>query len=229
MWVDGSHLLALVAIAASRSMFRGCVWSLALLDTLTRSHGALSSVPPPASSPSDFSVRYFAYGANLAASVREGRRGLSPLSSEPGFVRGERLAFNVPGMGPAEPAFASIQKSDQPDEECHGGCFELTVADWLKVCATEGVPFAYRVRSVNVNLYNGQTVPAFTLDGNGLPFQMPPSARYLALIREGARELQLSRAWQDKLAEIQPAPFGSQPSGNGRAEPFENRDGETFV
>jgi hypothetical protein len=128
-------------------------------------------------------VRYFAYGANMAKSVREGRRRLVPLSTAPGFVRDERLAFNVPGFGPAEPAFASIQRAK--GEEIHGGCFELSVDDWLRVCATEGVPIGYRVRAVDVQLYSGETVPAFTLDGNGpWPFgDLPPSPRYLALLR----------------------------------------------
>lgn len=151
-----------------------CWWVLGRILSVAANVGA---------SARGLTVRYFAYGANMAKSVREDRRQLSPLSTAPGFVRDERLAFNVPGIGPTEPAFASIQRAK--GEEIHGGCFELSVGDWLRVCMTEGVPVGYRVRTVDVQLYSGETVHAFTLDGNGLwPFgDLPPSPRYLALLR----------------------------------------------
>ena len=189
---------------------------------------------------SGWSIRYFAYGSNLATSVREGRRGLRPLSSAPGFVRDHRLAFNLPGMGPAEPAFASIQP--EPGEECHGGLFELSLMDWSRLCASEGVPFAYRVASVDVQCYDGASVPAYTLIGNArAPFgDLQPSARYLELIRDGARELGLTDAWQDRLASLRAAPLGTQaraavapppPQQQQEEQPraFERRRGATFT
>lgn len=169
-------------------------------------------------------VRYFAYGANLASTVREGRRQLRPLSTACGFVKDSRLAFNMPGFGPAEPSFASLRTS--PGQECHGGIFELTLSDWLKLCASEGVPFGYAVREVQVELYAGGSVSAFTLVG-GLPFDLPPSERYLSLIREGARELGLTAAYQERLSRVQTAPFGSRPAV--RAKEFEQRPGSTFL
>lgn len=172
-----------------------------------------------------FVVRYFAYGSNLAASVREGRRQLRPLSTSCGFVRDARLAFNMPGFGPAEPAFASLQAA--PGQECHGGVFELDLSDWLKLCVSEGVPFGgYTVKSVDVELYSGGTVPAFTLVG-GLPFDLPPSERYLSLIRDGAQELGLTRAYQDRLAKVQIAPLGTRAPVSIRD--FEQRAGSTFL
>ena len=62
-------------------------------------------------------VNYFAFGANLAASVREGRRRLRPFSTRPGLARNERLAFNIPGSL-LEPSMASISPAE--GEECHG-------------------------------------------------------------------------------------------------------------
>ena len=185
----------------------------------------------PAADTQGLSVRYFAYGSNLARSVREGRRQLTPLSSAAGFVRDERLAFNVPGFSPAEPSFASIQP--QKGEECHGGVFELTVGDWLRVCATEGVPFAYKVREVQVELYRGSSVPAFTLGYDAPPWlssERAPSQRYLTLIRDGARELQLTPAYQDKLLRILPVGTRARPESDSRSPAaFERRSGSTFV
>ena len=195
--------------------------AILLLLLLRLSDSDCATVP---SSGSGLTIRYFAYGANLATSVREGRRKLSPLSTEVGLVRDARLAFNMIGFGPAEPAFASLQPMN--GEECHGGVFELEVGDWVKLCASEGVPFGYTVRQVDVELYGGSKVPAYTLVG-GAPFDLPPSERYLGLIREGAEELGLTRAWQDRLAKIPTAPFGNAPQP--RDESFERRPGSTFI
>ena len=172
-------------------------------------------------------VRYFAYGSNLAAAVREGRRKLQPVSAAPGFVKDHRLAFNVPGFSPTEPAFASIARA--PGDECHGGVYELGLADWAKLCASEGVPLGYRVVGVEVELYSGERVQAWTLEA-GLPSfvgDLPPSERYLSLLRDGARELGLTRAWQERLATVQTAPLGTRPAM--KEQNFERRSGATFV
>ena len=67
---------------------------------------------------------------------------------------------------------------------CHAQ-FELSLSDWAVLCATEGVPLAYRVREVPIELYTGETVRAWTL-GAGVvqtPVDLPPSQRYLSLIQ----------------------------------------------
>lgn len=163
--------------------------------------------------PDGLRVAYFAFGSNLAASVREARRGLRPLNGAgaPGLVRGERLAFTMPGFSPREPAFAALAPG-RPSDECHGGVFFLTPADWLRLLASEGVPFGgplgYQVREVEVELYDGSRIKAWTLGAGPLaaPADLPPSARYLGLIRTGAAELGLSAAWQERLAKVKPAP-----------------------
>ena len=101
--------------------------------------------------------------------------------------------------------------------------FELSLADWAMLCLSEGVgvPGGYRVRQVAVELYCGATVHAYTLAPGLLraPVELPPSARYLGLIRKGARELGLTGAWQDRLAAIRTAPFGSR-DGSSRDSPL---------
>lgn len=189
-----------------------------------------SAVPP---SGSGLTVKYFAFGSNLAASVREGRRGLRPVSSSPGLVRRARLAFNMgTGFGP-EPAFASLMPASEADE-CHGAVYELTLADWVKLCASEGVPAAYRVIQVDVEDYGRESAePAYTLTSGLLssPVDMPPSERYMGLLRDGAREMGLTQAWQDKLASIRTAPSaaGTQAPSEPTPSSFESRPGATFV
>lgn len=168
---------------------------------------AASLRTPPTTAVDGLTVRYFAFGSNLAASVREGRRGLTPVSSSPGLVRSARLAFNLPGFSPREPAFASLATTDDRDDECHGATFELTMSDWLRLLASEGVPAAYRVERVDVEEYSsGATRPAYTLAAAfPSPVDLPPSERYLTLICEGAREMGLTSEWQERLASIETA------------------------
>ena len=197
----------------------------ALLALLPLTHAV--TVPP---SGAGLVIRYFAYGSNLAEAVREGRRKLKPFSAEPGLVRDHRLAFNVPGFL-SEPAFASIARS--PGDECHGGVYELSASDWARLCMSEGVPFGYRVKEVEVELYYGEPVKAWTLEAPPSPLtlfgDLPPSERYLSLIRDGARELGLTRAWQERLAQVQASPFGSRPTSTITSEDYERRPGQTFV
>ena len=132
--------LATAPSAISARMRATLPLALVLFAHCDRAWSALQPPRPP--SADGFRVAYFGYGSNLAASVREGRRGLRPLSCEvrshpltclpqlrlsnasskpthqAGFVRDERLAFNMPGFSPIEPAFASIVPSK--GDECHG-------------------------------------------------------------------------------------------------------------
>ena len=196
---------------------------LLLLGILSRNNAL--RVPP--SSADGYRISYFAYGSNLATSVREGRRRLRPISTMTGFVRDERLAFNMPGFSLLEPSFASISPAN--GQECHGAVFELSLADWAKLCLSEGVPWGYRVREVQVELYTGEMVRAWTLSAGALssPVDIPPSERYLSLIRLGAQELGLTRAWQEQISKIPTAPLSSP--GVKVSESYERREGATFV
>ena len=148
----------------------------------------------------DVTVRYFAYGSNMATSVLTGRRRITPLETRGGVVRDHRLAFTLAGFG-LEPAFASCDVAE--GERLHGVCYTLSIGDWLRVCASEGVPAAYRVRTVAVECYDGCSRDAYTLQASlPLPFSLPPSRRYLRLLQEGAREAELDPEWQ-----VRPLPW----------------------
>ena len=164
-------------------------------------------------------VRYFAFGSNLDPSVFEGLRGMTPLAVSPGIVRDHRLAFNLRGTSRLEPAFASCEPA--PGEMLHGVCFDLTLRDFAVLCASEGIPVSYELRTVRVDLYGPSvrskvgSVDALTLQTTRLwrmSSEPPPSARYLELIRQGARKRGLSQSWVERLDRIvpatTPAPFG---------------------
>lgn len=149
-------------------------------------------------------VSYFGYGSNMAASVREGRRGLRPLSTRAAVVRDHRLAFNVGG-------FASLMPSS--GDVCHGALIELGVADWLALCASEGVGFSYQLLEVEADpspyRADQAAVRAWTLSPGLLRTPealVPPSQRYMRLLMDGARELELDPDWQARLAAQPTAP-----------------------
>jgi len=162
-------------------------------------------------------VLYFAYGSNMFSEVLEGRRGVRPLAKSPAVCPGHRLAFTALGLPPFEPAFASLEPCSDPVEECHGVCYRLSALDWLRVCASEGVPLGYQVVEVPLTTYHpleegkGATeIKAFSLrfvQPQSMAFPLPqleppPSRRYLGLLLAGAKEAGLAEQWQRKLAQV---------------------------
>jgi hypothetical protein len=169
--------------------------------------GSAGSVLQPRTEPT---VRYFGFGANVDQSVMERRIGSRPLAAEPAVAHGYRLAFTALGFGP-EPAFASIEPAPARGE-CHGVLYTLDLPQMARLCASEGVPFAYLVSNVRCTTYDGARLGACALKANG-PGRMVdsafgrirPSARYLNLIRAGAMNSGLSESWLEYLDALEPA------------------------
>jgi hypothetical protein len=213
--------------------------------------------PPPSTAPGGLVVEYFAIGSNLQRAVLTGRRGITPLvPARPAVAPDHALTFDVPGFSILEPAFAAIEPRQY--SECHGVLYTLSPSDWLRLLASEGVPFAYRPLPLTVECYDGRRVQAMSLavglsvsgpralprfpggsaaarkrdQGRQEPQEKPrPSQRYLALLRDGAREAGLADTWIAYLDGLQPAP-GSADAPNSRPQPkrnYERRQGATFV
>ncbi len=166
----------------------------------------------------DSRVRYFSFGSNMLRSVLEGRRGIVPLARTPAVCADHRLAFTALGIPPFEPAFASLEPA--AGRSCHGVLYTLALPDWLRLCASEGVPFAYRTIPVQVRAYAAGMAPenasefisAMSLRSfqpqtllSLPPLELRPSKRYLGLIKAGAAESGLTQAWQKELAAQRPA------------------------
>lgn len=133
-------------------------------------------------------VWYFAYGSNLHPRRRQSRAGLEALEMEPGLLRGWRLAFDMPGVPPAEPAMASIRPDE--DAEVHGLLIRLGRRDFEALVRSEGGDRFYAREMVEVVGYRGRAVMAETFVASPrrrLSRERVPSRRYLDLLREGAR------------------------------------------
>ncbi|KAL1304629.1 hypothetical protein AAFC00_003593 [Neodothiora populina] len=202
-------------------------------------------------------VLYLAYGSNLSVETFRGNRGIKPLSQTNVQIPELKLTFDLPGIAYVEPCFANtarrdpdadvpkvmlehetLQTNDYHKDRWHKGLigvvYEVTVADYAHIIATEGGGAAYQ--DVQVDCYPftssdpAEAVPQFpttrpfkahTLfaparteplryvqDSGRL--QRPdtsyaqPSARYLTLITDGAAECLLPYEYQDYLNDIRP-------------------------
>ncbi|GLC43160.1 hypothetical protein PLESTB_000856700 [Pleodorina starrii] len=121
---------------------------------------------------------------------------------EPGFGTIERVNGTEGGSAAAPWSRAAASSPSESgsssrrwESEVHGVLHRISVKDWTQVMASEGVgagKSGYRVVEVEVALYDGRRVRALTLEGQPPSLHSPsrpvaPSARYLNLLRDGAR------------------------------------------
>ncbi len=131
-------------------------------------------------------VWYFAFGANMHDSAFRERRGMRPLESRAGRVRGYRLRFNLEGRPRGKAAPANL--ASDPHTEIWGVLYRITRADLLHLDATEGVPGPrYRHLWVDAEDIDGRPVHAVTYIADGNEKDGNPSLRYITLLRDGAR------------------------------------------
>ncbi len=131
-------------------------------------------------------VWYFAFGANMHDSAFRERRGMRPLESRAGHVRGYRLRFNLEGRPRGKAAPANL--ASDPHAEIWGVLYRITRADLLHLDATEGVPGPrYRHLWVDAEDIDGRPVHAVTYIADGKEVDGNPSLRYITLLRDGAR------------------------------------------
>jgi hypothetical protein len=170
-------------------------------------------------------IYYFGLGSNMSRSFLESRsfdgKKIHVISMEPAYVRDYRLAFNLPASLPLEPAMGSLERC-QPTEtdpnpsrplypydkpECHGALIQLSSEDYERVMVTESVSGT----DVKVRNYREEVVTAIPYDKSHppvdavvlsayphvrLPQDVAPSERYMQILRDGARELQLEGSYQ---------------------------------
>ena len=179
------------------------------------------------SSPTDV-VHYFAIGSNMLRSKLEGRgpngaartracagASLNPALSRagttislidfrPAVVRAHRLAFNMRGFPPLEPAMGALEPS--AGAECHGALCTLTAAEYEKVWQSEGGAQpkpGYEEIVVDAVPY-GSTEPVRAValrarEHVRLPTDASPSSRYMRMLIDGAAELGIDAAYVEAL------------------------------
>jgi hypothetical protein len=135
----------------------------------------------------------FAYGSNLHPARVRGRADIEPRRSEPAILRDWRLAFNLAtGMRWVEPSMANIVPA--VGEEVHGVALEMSDEELARLTRSEGGMRFYRSVMVDIETYEGQrlTAVAFVAREELVRDEVPPSIRYLRLLREGARHHDLA-------------------------------------
>jgi hypothetical protein len=164
---------------------------------------------------------YFGYGSNMLRSKLENRgvnqSQIGIIEMEPAVVLNHRLSFNMRGFAPLEPGMGALEPVDSGSRpllayhkpECHGALVTLTPENYEKVMASEGVSFnqtnpGYEEVVVTAIPYDLSKPPvqAITLRARShvrLSKDPCPSERYMKILREGARELNLKPCYQDFL------------------------------
>ena len=129
---------------------------------------------------------YFAYGSNLHDAIFRERRGMTVRCVRRGWLDGYRLRFNLP-VGPGERGVANIEPA--PGESICGALYLLSCTDCERLDRSEGVHFgAYQRIAIDVRLEDGSRRAAFTYQGSVTREGRKPSARYLNLLLDGARQ-----------------------------------------
>jgi hypothetical protein len=196
-------------------------------------------------SPPEKTMLYLAYGSNLCRETFREKRGINPVSQINVVVPQLVMTFDLPGMPYSEPCFSNTRYRQVPFSRKHqwnigkeqyhkdawhkglvGVVYEVTLADYAHIIATEGGGASYQ--DVLVDCYalpddphilvpltpSGSPFKAHTLfapaslasKGGRLarpdPGYAQPSPRYLKLLTDGADELILPYEYQDYLHSI---------------------------
>ena len=171
---------------------------------------ALAHADSGSSTDADGSVWNFAFGSNLSAAKVESR-GMQPLLALRGRLPGWTLLFNhVGGYANIEPADSArqIDLSQLPQpvpDETHGMLLKLSRRAFADLARQE---YAYDTVEVAVEVYDAdgprvQHALAFKTNPCALTTSRTrPSERYIRIIREGARESQISAPYCRWLASI---------------------------
>lgn len=178
----------------------------ASLATEAPSKSALRPLPPSVLTATG-RVRYFAFGSNLDAAKMASRgangTAIAYESRWAATARDHRLAFNMRGFPPTEPAMAAIERA--PGDSCPGCVYECDRDAYERLWLSEGGGMARPgYEEIVVRVADGDARHADALALAARPWaklrrDVPPSARYLAIIETGARGLGLD-AHADALA-----------------------------
>ena len=144
---------------------------------------------------------YFGYGSNMSRSIFLNRRGMHPLVVRRGRLDDYQLRFNLP-VGPGERGVANLEP--QVGACTWGILYLLTADEFDRLDRTEGVHMgAYNRISVEVAADGEESIAAFTYRSSRTRDGRKPSARYMELLLDGAREQKLPAHYLDALARLE--------------------------
>jgi len=149
-------------------------------------------------------VWYFGFGANINPWKLRTKRQITPIDQVGGRLPGWRLSFNHKGgMGNIEPLGSSTLTNEGPDE-VHGMLLFLSPADFKKLSKIE---YEYGTTDVSVTAYDGRQILAkafVTPPEFKLARSLPPTERYLNLIKDGCKDMGIDAKYQVWLKSIEP-------------------------
>jgi hypothetical protein len=203
--------------------------------------GSLALGDAPSKLPSKETLLYLAYGSNLCCETFRKKRGIKPVSQINVVVPELVLTFDLPGLPYSEPCFANTRyrQAPGPGKSSQGGpdggrdearwhkglvgvVYEVTLADYAHIIATEGGGASYKDVLVDCYALSKHANAAVPMNPSGTPFKAhtllapapttgsgrrlrpnpdyaQPSPRYLKLITDGADELALPNEYQSYL------------------------------
>lgn len=164
---------------------------------------------------------YFGLGSNMLRSKIENRgpdgSHIELLDMQAAVVPNHRLAFNMRGFAPLEPGMGSLEPVEADSQavlqyekpECHGALVHLSSENYRKLMASEGISEnstqpGYEEVVVwcipyNASLPAVQAVALRARPHMRLSQDPCPSARYMEILRSGAKELELHDSYQGFL------------------------------
>jgi cation transport regulator ChaC len=144
---------------------------------------------------------YFGYGSNMCRATFVERRKMQPGRTQLARLSGYRLCFDIP-VGPGERGVANI--ATDPAAEIWGVAYEISSQEFDRLDRTEGVPFGlYRRISIELITPENDRFAAFTYQSGVSSAGRKPSARYMGLLLEGARENKLPETYLRYLQRIE--------------------------
>jgi len=147
---------------------------------------------------------YFGYRSNMNRGTFVDRRGMHPIRTRAGYIDNYRLCFNL-AIGRGLRAVANLEA--RAGARTWGVLYLITAAEFDHLDRTEGVPLGgYRRIPVNVVVDTGETIAAFTYQSDKITEGRKPSARYIGLLIDGARQNGLPPDYLDFLQSFELAP-----------------------
>lgn len=131
---------------------------------------------------------YFAYGSNLLQEKLFDRADCSPREQTQARLQDWRLAFTLKAIPMLEPSMATVEEAT--GAVVHGMAWHIDEAEFERIRVSEGGGKFYTVVDVELEAYDGRKLEAKTLallqEKMRFSRDMPPSRRYLDMIRDGA-------------------------------------------
>ncbi len=152
-------------------------------------------------------IYYFGYGSNMNMTSLQAK-GVEPSFSDPAVLQDWELAFNVCDFFRIEGGTGNIRRA--AGKEVHGVVHSCHADSLRRLDELEAYGISYDRIAVDVTSYDGQRHKAFAYVGlcDRMKDGLQPSHRYLNIMIEGARKMELEDAYINKLKriEVRPAP-----------------------